>query len=158
MKQFLVAGFLMLATGAQALDCVSVDVATRFNSAQASAVSFVILLGRFEFDASLMPGDGVPDDFVEPLIPAQFIGKTLTPDGFTADLVSPVDVQLVCAGAWCGQMAAFSENTVAFAQVIDGRYVIEVEPCGSWVFGADDAVIATLTACMRGDPCVELAE
>ena len=152
-RSLLIAALLLGATGGQALDCMMPDPAETFRQVSASPDQFVIILGRFEFDGRLMRGDGEPDGTAIAPIPGRFSGKGLTRDGFTADMSGPILVQQICAGPWCGGAPGLSEQTIAFARVMDGSYVVDVGPCGGTFFVGDPVVVATLTACIRGEAC-----
>ncbi len=153
MKQLLIAALLLAAPGAWALDCVMPQPAQSFKDAEASLTEVVVVMGRFEFDASLLVGDIGQEGVVFPPIPGRFVGHGLTQGGFDAAMDIPVDIQQVCAGTWCGQSAFFSDTTIAFLDVVDGIYTLPVEPCGTGVYRGDPETVALLTACMRAGSC-----
>ncbi len=158
MKRLVMAGLLVAATGAQALDCAAPQPARNFMTAEARAQDIVIVMGRFVFDASLMPGDDAPEGVVYPAIPGQFTGHGLTRDGFTAPMAISVAIQPECLNPWCGHFAPTTAPVIAFLQVTGSAYLLPVEPCGSGIYPADDATIALFTACMRGETCADLTE
>lgn len=156
MKSVLILALATATSGAQALDCVAPDLATSFTSADCSFVDFVVGLGRLSFDTSRLPGDGQLDDAEFPPIPGQFVGKSLTMDGFETEPNVAVIVQPICAGSWCGGVPNLENEVIAFLQVIDGSFWFEVLPCGGRLFDADAASVAIVTACMRGETCMDL--
>lgn len=158
MKTALIAVLTLTAPAANAIDCPTTDITRTYHQSDVSPDSFVVLLGRFEFDPSSMPDSEVDVPLDPAPVPARFIGTALTVDGFTRDATGPVVLQPVCAANWCGQMAADSARVIVFARVTDGGYTVALHPCGGAVFSDDATTIAIVTACFQGKVCNSLDE
>lgn len=146
---------LVIAGQAQALNCTEPSLRTSFQAAMASPDQYVILRGQFAFDPALFPGDATtrgnpnlppPDAFA-----ADFTGQALEPDGFTRDLAVPVTLQSVCLGPWCGRFEPGTEVMV-FAQSRPDGLVLEVHPCGTWVFPGPTAAMEDEIGVCMADP------
>ena len=86
-------------------------------------------------------------------IPGYFKGKGLTHDGFMARFETPVQLQVSCAGNWCGG-AQSGGDALYYIRVDQGAYTIEARPCGGLIFDNPSAeVLDQLTACMNGQDC-----
>lgn len=148
---------LSLAAGqAQALKCVEPDALGSFRRAMDSADTYSLLRGSFDFLPGLLPGDVTTRD--DPSLPqpapfsADFTGQALEPDGFTRDVAMPVMIQSVCLGPWCGQIGVGQDVMVFAHSDTEGRLVVEVDPCGTWVFpDPDEALLEQMRAC-TADP------
>ena len=160
MKRFLPFLLIAVATQAQALKCPEPSVASSFRQAMSSPENYVILRGKFDFDATLLPGGpdarGDPNLPAPAALPARFVGQSLVEDGFTNDLDIPVTLQPSCLGPWCGTMTP-GQDVMAFATT-DGRgtVTLELNPCGKWTF-ADPAqpMLDEMLACMTGGTCTD---
>ena len=148
---------LILVSGqAQALKCLEPDPLVSFRTAMASPDIYVILRGAFTFGDGLLPGDvttrGNPNLPQPAPFAADFAGQSLVADGFTQAAAMPVSIQSVCFGPWCGQIAS-GQDVMAFARTDDqGRLVVDVDPCGTWVFpDPTDTVLEQMRGC-TADP------
>ena len=153
MKQLLVAGLLMVATSAQALECRVVDPAQRFVYAEESASDVVIVMGQFDVAGNELPGCEGPGEVSYAMVSGHFVGQGLTQDGFTAAMAAPFLVRQDCMSPSPETVTLFSETNIVFLDVTDRGYLLSVGDCASSVYPADPATISQLTACMRGESC-----
>ena len=154
MKYFLPLALVGFATQAGALSCLRADPIQSFQVAAGAEAEYLILKGQFAFDASLLPQSEVASGLVLPQpIPAQFVGQSLTTDGFTNPIDGLITVMPVCIGAFCGGLTP-GVDVIAFARKQGNIYVVDADPCGAWVFTPDPVTEAALAACVRGEPCV----
>jgi hypothetical protein len=154
MNHMLPIALILMATQAGALSCLPTDPIKSFQVATESASEYLILRGRFGFDATLLPQSEVSSGLVLPQpIPAQFQGQSLTVDGFTNPITGLITVMPVCIGAFCGGLTP-GVDVIAFARKQDNTYVVDADPCSAWVFTPDAVTEAALAACVRGEPCV----
>jgi len=144
-----------LATQAAALSCLRPDPIDTFHRVAAAEESYYVLYGQLDFDAGALPGLVDQRRVLEPEpIPARFTGKGLTRSGFDADYSAAVDLQIRCAGPWCGSANA-GVDAVIFARVDDGAVTVEVGACGGTIFeNPGQPVLDMLASCMRGERCL----
>ena len=150
---------LLAATQAAALSCIRPDPAQSFRMAQESPDRYVVLYGSLSADPALFPpSDG---SFTQPLpaildpapVPATFTGHSLTREGFTRDASGPLLLQPTCAGPWCGGPPG-PGLLLVFARLTEAGQVIEIDPCGTWVFPDPSlAMLELMAACLRGEAC-----
>ena len=70
-------------------------------------------------------------------------------------LLLPVQAAaLSCLGPWCGSVANGTE-VLAFLRHGKAGYVLEVEPCGGYVFDNLPEQRRRVRDCLRGDACPE---
>lgn len=144
----------LFATQAGALTCIRPDPIQSYQVAAEAEAEYLILKGQFAFDASLLPQSEVSTGLVLPQpVPAQFVGQSLTTDGFTNPIDGRITVMPVCIGAFCGGLTP-GVDVIAFARKQGNIYVVDADPCGAWVFTPDPVTEAALAACVRGEPCV----
>lgn len=154
MKILLPFALAVIATQASALSCLRPDPIQSFQVAAGAEAEYLILKGKFAFDANLLPQSEVASGLVLPQpVAAEFRGQSLTVDGFTNPLTGLITVMPVCIGAFCGGLTPGVE-VIAFARKQDNIYVVDADPCGAWVFTPDAVTEAALAACVRGEPCV----
>ena len=154
MKPILLAlAFAALAEQAQALRCIRPNPMQTFAQIAAAPEDYYVLYGTLTFDQSIVP-KGLRD-VSEPMpapIPAQFIGKGLTQDGFASDFISPVVLHITCAAHYCGS-AQSGERALYFVRAEQSAITLTVGACGGTVFPApSQAVLDQMTACMQ-DGC-----
>ena len=139
----------LVAGQAQALSCLAPDPVTSFNRANDSDLPYIALLGRITVTGP------VPAEITAPLtLPARLTGAGLTEEGFTAEFAEEITLNLTCAGPFCGFLPG-AEPVLVYARVDEGAPVVDLAPCGEWVFPAPDADLTeTLAACMRGEACL----
>lgn len=138
-----------MASQATALSCVFPDPVRTFQAASAAPETYVILRGTLSEAEILIP----PDRTRSYPVPVWFTGHALTQSGFTRALEQEMTVQVTCAGEWCGGVPP-ETDTIFFAQVQDGAYVISSDPCNFWMFPPDPLTVEVLTSCLRGAACV----
>lgn len=152
MKVFVLAGMVALVAGqAAALSCIQPDPVRAFQQAAEADITYYVLYGTLDFDASKQP-NGVENDPRRPdPIPAVFRGNGLSETGFDLPFETALTVQPYCAGPWCGQTAPHTPALI-FAQVQGDDILVEVSPCGGQVFlePASD-VLDKMTQCLNGD-------
>ena len=153
MRSLLILTLCLIAGQAAALSCIRPDVATTFLRMNEVPEDVYVLRGTLEFDESLLPQGVVNEERDPVLIPAMFIGKGLTLEGFTSRFERPVTVQTGCYGPWCGS-AASGEELITFAKVLGEDIVIEVDPCGTTTFyQPTESMVDSVVSCIRGEKC-----
>ena len=159
-RQILIAG-LLAATGGQAmaLSCLRPDPIATYKQLAAAPESYFVLRGELTFDETALPPSVGQNDTVAPdPIPGQFVGTGLTKEGFTADYVTDVLLQVSCAGPWCGS-AQSGVEAVWFVPFSDPPATLQADPCGTMAFyQPTEAVIEMLESCMAGDACTPVSE
>lgn len=156
MKPLFVAAMLsMIAGQGQALSCLAPDPVMTFQQLAAAPESYYVLLGQLTFDASKLPAAVSSDQSRAPApIPARFVGKGLTEQGFTNTYHSDALLQVGCAGPWCGS-ARSGVDAIYFVRASDPPVTMQADPCGGMIFEAPtQATLDKLVACMRGDACL----
>ena len=149
------AALLTAAGHAQALSCMPPDAVRTFNELDTAAEDYIVLHGTLTFDESALPPFVQDDPVTDPApITAEFTGKGLTEDGFTADYTGSVVLQVTCAGPWCGT-AQSDVAAVIFVLADEQPFTITADPCGSRLFPEPTAeTLADLTTCMQGGACL----
>lgn len=137
---------------AHGLSCARSDVAAAYKFVETADDSFVILRGRFSFDAALLPGPTAPP--VDMTIAAKFDGKLLTGKGFTDDVTSvPTSILLRCVGPWCARMSPGVDYLV-FAKQTPDELVLTADPCYQFVFAnPTDEMVSRVESCASGGDC-----
>ena len=158
MKSTMIAAALaMLASQAHALSCLRPDPIETFQRLAAAEESYFVLHGMLTFDQTALP-DGVGDNdrpVPEP-IAGNFAGLGLTKEGFTSPYQSAVNLQIGCAGPWCGS-AQSGVDAVYFVPAGDPPVTMLAGPCGGMIFyEPSGAVLDMLESCMKGDACTPL--
>jgi hypothetical protein len=156
MKSVILAtGLMALAGQATALSCVRPDPIATFQQVAAAPEAYFVLYGQLTFDESALPAGVSQNSVREPApIPAQFVGKGLTTEGFTNDYISPVTLQVGCAGPWCGS-ARSGVDALYFVRANEPPVTMQASPCGGMIFEEpDQATLDAITACMQGGPCL----
>jgi len=153
LKYSIAAALCLIASQAAALSCMPPDLATTFNRMNEVPEDVYVLRGKLDFDESLLPQGVVNEERHPAPISGTFAGEALTREGFVSRFVSPVIVQSVCYGPWCGGVGS-GEDLITFAKVVDGAVVVEVDPCGSTVFyDPTPKMESDLISCIRGETC-----
>ena len=151
----LTAALLTAAGQAQALSCLPSDPVRSFIELDVAPENYIVLHGTLTFDESGLPPfvqDGPVSDPAP--ITADFTGKGLTEDGFTADYTGPVVLQVTCAGPWCGTPQS-GLDSVLFVATDDQPFVVTAGPCGGRLFHEPTPeTLADLTTCMQGGACL----
>lgn len=135
-----------------ALSCEPWTEIQAFRWAAQAEGSYVVAVGRFAFDAGLMPlgEEDAPD---ETLVPARFSGHSLTRAGFTSPLEARVTLRVRCAVAWCGHIEPAAPY-MAFIKRQTGRYVLAVDLCpAAFIANPTREMKSAVTACLRGEGC-----
>lgn len=158
MKQLLLAVMLAVLGGqAAALSCARPDPIETFQRIGVSPEPYIVLYGQLSFDeAALDTGDGrVPVPPASP-VPATFKGQGLTMSGFREIADAKIDLQVTCAGPWCGS-ARSGVDAVYFVSRTPDALIVEADPCGGLIFEAPSREVrAMLTSCMQGRQCTPL--
>lgn len=146
-------GLIALASQAAALSCIRPDPMATFQRVAAAEEAYYVLYGQLTFDEAALPqgllngSDPMPDP-----IPARFEGKGLTKQGFTSDFISPVNLQIQCAGPWCGSARSGAE--AVYFVLADDPVTFIADPCGGMIFqDPPQATLDALTTCMQGGAC-----
>lgn len=160
MKAPMIAAMLALTTGqAHALSCMRPDPIETFQRVAAAEESYFVLSGTLTFDETLLPPGVSQNPIGTPaVIPAQFSGKGLTSDGFVNDYISPINLQITCAGPWCGSAQSGME-AVFFVEATRPLATVIADPCGGMIFSRVSAATKDmLTSCMAGGTCTPLPQ
>lgn len=155
MKPLLLAAALAAASGqAHALSCMRPDPILTFQQLAEAPETYFVLYGELSFDEGQLPPAVMQKQMSAPdPIPARFVGHGLSTDGFTLDFVANVELQIGCAGPWCGT-AQSGVDAIYFVEATDPPLTIHAGPCGGRIFERpSQAVLDTLTACMQGGDC-----
>lgn len=155
---FLAATCMLIANQSVALSCMRPDPIDSFQRFAAAPERYFVLYGTLTFDEDLLPETDMINQTRDPdPIPGRFVGKGLTQDGFTSDYIGSVNLQVTCAGPWCGGAASGGE-AVFFVPFTEPPVSLIAEPCGSMIFPEpSQATLDMLTSCMQGGTCERLA-
>ncbi len=152
MKQLILAATLVAVSASQAsaLSCIRPDVANAFKEASASDLTYVVLKGKFAFDA-------VPEaDTLAPKpvsVDATFSGRLLTGAGFTQQVTVAAEIRMNCAGSWCARIQPDTDY-IAFVEQYPTELKFEVGPCYGLAFrepALED--VKRLENCAQGGAC-----
>ncbi|MEM9786562.1 MAG: hypothetical protein AAF801_08675 [Pseudomonadota bacterium] len=150
----LASSFALLAGQGHALSCIRPDPIATFKQLAGAPENYFVLYGEMIFDEGLLPPavSDLPVAAPDP-IPAQFRGKGLTRQGFTSDYISPVTLEIGCAGPWCGS-ARSGGGAIYFVEAKDPPVTMVAGACGGRIFtDPSQAVLDMLVSCMQGGPC-----
>lgn len=155
----LAAALALIAGQASALSCIRPDPIDTFQRLAAAEESYFVLSGTLTFDEDLLPPGVSQNQTPAPeVIPARFNGMGLTRDGFVNAYVSPINLQVTCAGPWCGSAQSGMEG-VFFVEATKPLATVIADPCGGMIFApVSDAQKEMLTSCMAGGTCQPLAQ
>jgi hypothetical protein len=146
----------LVAQQALALSCLRPDVVRSYEQAALADEIYVMLLGRFTFDAAELPkGQDVqpPGQDRSASLSAEFVGHGLNRSGFVVPVERSVTLSVQCWAAWCGGLASGGLG-MAFAERTAEGYVVKIDPCGTQFFpDPSDAMIEQAVACMQGHSC-----
>ena len=147
---------LTTACPALALSCMPYGVTDAYRDAAAAEGDYVVVHGRLTFDESRLPQVDWANQAATPdhtRIPAQIDGASLTRAGFTATFRSPIEIDVQCFGPWCAG-AESGIDYLAFLKRENGRYLLEITPCGGFSFGGPDPEqLDQVLACLQGKSC-----
>lgn len=146
--------FVMLsASQADALSCISPDVARTFNQVSAADETYVVLLGSFEFEPPKTPRRNINNP-AEVRVTSVFRGQFLGAEGFGDAAPQDVTLHFSCMGPWCGSLPDSGETILGFVERTSQGFVFDIDPCYSKAFVSPSPVdIARVEACMRGEDC-----
>ena len=141
-----------------ALSCLRPDPIETFERLAAAEETYFVIYGQFTFDEDALPqGVNSFEQTEDPdPIPAWFDGLGLSRVGFVTPYRSHVQLEVTCAGPWCGS-ARNGGQAVYFVPATDSPVTLQAGPCGGMIF--DDpapAVLEMLTSCMQGGSCEPL--
>lgn len=123
----------LMAHPALALSCLKPDVVRSYLEAHHSEDRWGAVVGRLHFDESRRPGAVGGSDREGALLRGQFVGYSLSEDGFDEPFQSHVTVQIDCFASWCGHPKS-GTRYLAFVKRVGGRHVIISDPCETWLF------------------------
>ena len=143
----------LIGAQAHALSCLRPDPIVTFQQLAAAPEEYHVLYGELSFDEDALP-PAVSNDPNPVPIPARFVGKGLSADGFTIPYISNVELQISCAGPWCGS-ARSGVDAVFFVAAAGQPRTVEAGPCGGMIFEEPtQAVLDMLITCMQGGACL----
>ena len=148
--------FACLPMPALALSCMPHGVTDAYLEADASADSYVPVLGTLEFDVSAVPQvdwDKQGDVPALTEIPAVFKGDALTRRGVSLPLETSVTLEVKCSGPWCtsprpGPVLAF------FRKKGEAGFAVSIGACGGFLFGKPlPEQVSAVKDCLAGRGC-----
>ena len=149
-------GLTALASQATALSCLRPDPINTFKQVAEAPEDYFVLYGQLNFDESKLPAgvsERAPGAEEPAPIEAFFRGKGLQRDGFTSDYISPAELQVTCAGPWCGS-ARSGIDAVYFVRADSNPVQMAAGACGGMIFEEPgQEVLDALTSCMQGGDC-----
>lgn len=158
MKPVMFAALLAMFSGqAHALSCMRPDPIETFQQLAAATESYFVLYGTLSFDEDDLPAGVSYENTRNPdPIPGRFVGKGLTVNGFTNTYVGQVNLQVGCAGPWCGSARSGIE-AVYFVPASERPVSLQAGPCGGMIFEEpSEEVLSMLTTCMQGGTCTPI--
>ena len=156
MKALLLAAALATVSGqAHALSCLRPDPIATFKQVAEAPESYFVLYGELTFDEDALPA-GVSMDMTrapDP-IPARFRGNSLSLEGFTNNYFGDVELQIGCAGQWCGS-ARSGIDAIYFVRADNKPVTMQANACGGMIFAEpSQATLDMLTSCVQGGRCL----
>lgn len=146
---------LLLPVQAVALSCSPHNFERTYQEVGAAEESYVIVEGRLLLDANSIP-DGSSrqtDDPAMTAVQGTLTGRSVSKKGFVTPFSKPVTVAVSCFASWCGTVSK-EQQVVAFVRRDNGRYVIDVNPCGGHLFlHPDRGLLKRAVACFSGGRC-----
>ncbi len=150
-----IAAAMMFSQSASALSCMRPDLAKTMEEAKASEKLYYVLVGKLTYDpANLPPKHKFNGQQGHPprITPAMFHGYALTPDARSDVPLSgyPVDVEVSCAGPWCGGLPSEQSTRIAFVEAREGLPpVLKVSACPGMTFETrpNDGQVEKLRTC-----------
>jgi hypothetical protein len=134
----LVAGLCVALAGeAVALTCLPLDLQRSYAWADEREEPFVIALGslaRTGPDTPDGPASDNPQGRASYSFPARFEGRLAGSDGFTAERVFDVTVEVQCRSAWCGGDSLSDYGLYFFRQDAEDAHALEAGLCGGFFF------------------------
>lgn len=148
-------GLVLLGSGpAVALSCAPWDGAQAYLAADASDRSYSVVVGTLQFEEAQLPrSDGRTRAQSGIEIPARLTGKALRSNGFSKSVSWDLSLQIDCVASWCGQVRA-DEPYLLFVEVTQAGRVLQVRPCGEFIFPDTPQVRREVLQCQRGNDCV----
>lgn len=149
MLRFLIAACLC-ASQASALSCAPPNFGEAFNRAAAAEEVYSLMYGRFQ-EAGPIPEyvRGEPREVV-----LAFVGKQLGRSGFGETMTLPVIVKTECHSAWCGQLPALGDQTMAFLEQVGSDLVLTSHLCQrDFMANPSLGQISAIRACMNALEC-----
>lgn len=151
-----VLGSLMLSESAMALSCRPADLAQTMNEAKASDKLYHVFVGRFSFNYRPIRPSFEERNRMGPIPPqitkARFNGFSLSPkrryDVKLRDF--PVDIEVSCAGPWCGAPPPKNERQIAFVEARRGLPpILRISACPGNTFPVSpkDGQVKSLRQC-----------
>lgn len=150
----LIAGFAPVP--ALALSCLPYPIEAAWTDAAQSSQSYVVVHGTLRFDPAMLPRTDPANAAMTPprtQIPAHLSGRLLGEGGFATPVDLDLTLVVLCYGPWCAG-AADGADALAFLRETPAGYVLEVNPCGGFLFGAPTPEMTQRVAdCFLGADC-----
>ncbi|SMR82350.1 hypothetical protein SAMN04488030_2700 [Aliiroseovarius halocynthiae] len=150
------AGLSVTPTTASALSCMPYNAIAAYNDAAKSDDDYVVVHGTLQFDESKLPKvDWQHQEDVKPdnHLTGRIEGKSLTRNGFTAQFMRGIDINVQCYGPWCSGLTSGAKY-LAYLKKDGDHYLLETNPCGGFAFqDPDRATLFKVTACLNGKRC-----
>lgn len=143
---------LALPTPATALSCVRPDVRRAYQNAEKSADTYIIALGRLEFNAARLPKT-TPKGQKHVFVPARLKARSVTRTGYSSWIDQKIRLRVTCVSAWCGS-ATPNIDTLLFLRQTPLGYVLDLGPCPTNAFANPSSTqLKQLRSCMSKGPC-----
>lgn len=146
---------LMQSAPLAALSCAPWNGAQAYLAAANSDLEYSVVVGRLQFDESLLPLTEGEDPNQVPRttrIAAKLSGKILEVRHFSRRISVDVTLMVDCVAVWCGQVQSGARYLVFVQQAAAGP-VVRVTPCAEFLFPDGSAVRRQVLDCHRGDFC-----
>ena len=124
---------LMSANGALALSCMRPDVLTSYKAAAEASERYVVVSGVMAHDTPQSEQAQTGNPKVVSFT-SRLVGRYLQDDGFMGEFDAPVQVTLNCVSEWCATMPPQRASVLAFVQMKNDGFVLDVQPCQRWLF------------------------
>lgn len=147
----------ILVTGpAFALSCLPYSARHAFQAASQSPDRYVLVYGQLAFNIADHPvADMAHQELIQPdnFFAASATGFSLTGSGFDAQFTRQIQVNVQCAGPWCGAMDSGPDYLMFLRQTSSG-YLLETGPCGGFAFyGPTPETLDDMHQCLLGEDC-----
>lgn len=149
-------GVFAASHSALALSCMAPDLGKAMETAKESDLTYYIFVGEFVTPDYPKQEVDITQDYFKPKSPilarSWFEGVSLSSQSLTdVPLVSfPVDLEVGCAGPWCGAPPVQGQTHITFVEARSGASpILRISPCRSKVFSVrdDDGQIEKLRQC-----------
>ena len=149
-------GLIAFSQSALALSCIAPDLGKAMETAKNSPLTYHVFVGRFVTPNYPKQDTSMGLEYFEPKSPilarSWFKGVSLAPEASSDVPLSkfPVDLEVGCAGPWCGAPPNETQTHIAFVEArSDAPPILRISACRSKVFTVrdGDGQVEKLRAC-----------